>query len=62
MSCCISTLQDQQERSLDYEYRWLRSVLQRGFIWESKFGLEETFEKWYPAVTQGCSTLSIACP
>jgi hypothetical protein len=44
-------LQEQQERSLDFERRWLRSILHRGYVWESKHGLEETFEMWHEAAT-----------
>jgi hypothetical protein len=44
-------LQEQQERSLDFERRWLRTILHRGYIWESKLGLEETFETWHEAAT-----------
>jgi hypothetical protein len=40
-----AALADQHRRSLDSLDRWWLTVLERGFIWRSRFGLDE-FSKW----------------
>ena len=44
-------LDNQKRESLAIECKWWQDVLARGFVWQSKLGLEETFSVWYTRVT-----------
>jgi hypothetical protein len=39
-------LQDQQHFSLNTTFAWLREVIERGYVYESKLGLEDIFQQW----------------
>jgi hypothetical protein len=43
-------LDDQKLRSLDSQHRWLMTVLDRGFVWESHHGVQ-SFDEWHDFVT-----------
>jgi hypothetical protein len=43
-------LQDQKAQSLPTDLSWWRNVLHRGYVYESKFGLEHYFGQWHPWV------------
>jgi hypothetical protein len=45
-------LQEQKKLSLDTEEAWLFDVLHRGYVWQSKLGLEEYFSEWHDEVTR----------
>jgi hypothetical protein len=40
-------LQEQKKRSLPTEYAWWMDVLHRGYVWQSKLGLEDYFAEWH---------------
>jgi hypothetical protein len=46
-----AALNEQRERSLPGEYAWLKHILARGHVWETKLGLNEYFDRWHPDVT-----------
>jgi hypothetical protein len=45
-----AALQDQKAQSLPTDLAWWNNVLHRGFVYESKYGLEHYFGKWHPWV------------
>ena len=44
-------LQQQKKLSLPVQHQWYQEVLHRGFVWQSKLGLENVFGEWMPAVS-----------
>ena len=44
-------LDEQKKFSLDIPMQWFDDVLQRGYVFRSKLGLEETFAKWMPIIS-----------
>jgi hypothetical protein len=40
-------LQDQKMQSLPTDLAWWQAVLQRGYVYESKLGLEDYFSEWH---------------
>ncbi len=46
-----AALDDQKKRSLPTELEWLIEVLQRGYVWQSKLGLETYFSQWHPEIS-----------
>src|SRR5262249_32899894 len=43
-------LQEQKKRSLPTEHAWWMDVLHRGYVWQSKLGLENYFAAWHDEV------------
>lgn len=43
-------LVDQKQFSLNTTFAWFREVIERGYVYESKLGLEETFQEWIDPV------------
>ena len=44
-------LQQQKKLSFSVQHQWYQEVLHRGYIWQSRLGLENTFAEWMPAVS-----------
>lgn len=44
-------LAEQKKLSLDVPHRWWLDVLQRGWVFRSKLGLEEIFSEWMPMIS-----------
>ncbi len=42
---------EQRRQSLSPELKWYQDVLWRGYVYESKLGLENVFMDWYPEVS-----------
>ena len=45
-------LQQQKKMSLGTTDAWWRECLERGYVWQSKLGLEDVFSAWYDKVTK----------
>src|SRR5947209_4958826 len=44
-------LQEQKHLSVPTPIAWLRAVLERGYVWESRLGLEKHFGEWADQVS-----------
>jgi hypothetical protein len=42
-----AALIEQRERSLDGEHAWLKHILARGHVWDSRLGLNDYFDRWH---------------
>jgi hypothetical protein len=46
-----AALQDQKHFSLDTTFAWVREVIERGYVFRSKLGLEDVLHKWIDPVS-----------
>jgi hypothetical protein len=44
-------LQDQKQYSLGTTFAWLREVIERGFVYQSKLGLEDELHQWWETIS-----------